>query len=85
MVVVGFNATSSGDLLLAPMDAECLALFWNALGWVLLGPPEVIILVGVDFGVGFLFRFFGGGLLDCWTGGLLDWGIGECGVWSGAG
>lgn len=68
MVVVGFNATPSGDLLLAPMEAERLALFWNALGWVLLGPPELIILVGVGFGfgVGFFFCFIGeaGGLVD---------------------
>jgi hypothetical protein len=79
MVVVGFNATPSGDVLLAPMKAERLALFWNALGWVLLGPPELIILVGVGFGfgVGVFFLLYRRGR---WTGGC---GVMLDGVWSG--
>jgi hypothetical protein len=70
MVVVGFNATPSGDVLLAPMEAERLALFWNALGWVLLGPPEVIILLV---------------LVSCFAFPEVDWWIDQCVVWSGAG
>lgn len=66
MVVVGFNATPSGDLLLAPMEAERLALFWNALGWVLLDPPEVIILL-VLISCWFLVSLF-----RRWIGGLVD-------------
>jgi hypothetical protein len=66
MVVVGFNATPSGDVLLAPMEAERLALFWNALGWVLLGPPEVIILLVL------IWCWFLVSLFRRWIGGLVD-------------